>query len=200
MLKLYSHRNPQKGSAHVIIIVILALSLVGTLGFVFWQNFLKKDTASDAPQTTISTQAEEKMTQEPQQAYLTVKEWGIKVPQTPPSNVIEYTMSDDTVTATFMSSEQKAIGGDCGTAPFARYRIVRVGQGNAATEYMSEEQIAFVKESGNLIEADGVSYYIIGDFSGGECSGKLKEGESMTQAEATANANLLKSLRALQKS
>jgi hypothetical protein len=65
---------------------------------------------------------------------------------------------------------------------------------------MTEGQIAYVKENNDIFIVDGTSYYIIGDFSGGECSGKLKEGESMTQAEATANANLLKSLRALQKS
>lgn len=199
MLKLYSHRNPQRGGAHVIIIAILALALVGTLGFVFWQNFLKKDTASDASQTTASTQAGEKTTQEPQQAYLTIKEWGIKVPQTPSSNVIEYTMSDDTVTATFVSSEQKAIGGDCGTAPFVRYRIIRVGQGEDAANYMTEGQIAYAKENNDIIIVDGTSYYISGDASGGDCSGLLKEGDSVTQSEIAANANLLKSLRALQK-
>jgi len=32
----------QKGSAHVVIIVILVVALLGTLGFVFWQNFIDK--------------------------------------------------------------------------------------------------------------------------------------------------------------
>ena len=33
----------QKGSSHVVIIVALVLALVGTLGFVFWQNFIHKE-------------------------------------------------------------------------------------------------------------------------------------------------------------
>lgn len=38
----------QSGSAHVIIIVILVIALLGVLGFVFWQNFInKKDLPTD---------------------------------------------------------------------------------------------------------------------------------------------------------
>lgn len=32
----------QRGNAHVVIIIILAVAIVGLLGFVFWQNFLNK--------------------------------------------------------------------------------------------------------------------------------------------------------------
>lgn len=35
----------QTGSAHVIIIVILVIALIGALGFVFWNNFFKKEPA-----------------------------------------------------------------------------------------------------------------------------------------------------------
>jgi hypothetical protein len=54
-------RQNQSGSAHVVIIVILILALLGTLGFVFWQNFIqKKDTApttttTSAPSTAPAT-------------------------------------------------------------------------------------------------------------------------------------------------
>src|SRR5687768_12703428 len=33
----------QKGSAHIGIIIILVIALLGTLGFVFWQNFIHKE-------------------------------------------------------------------------------------------------------------------------------------------------------------
>lgn len=33
--------NNQNGSAHIVIIIILVVALLGTLGFVLWQNFLK---------------------------------------------------------------------------------------------------------------------------------------------------------------
>jgi len=45
--------NNQTGSAHVIVIIVLVLTVLGLLGFVFWQNFIqKKDTAAT---TNVST-------------------------------------------------------------------------------------------------------------------------------------------------
>lgn len=35
--------NKQQGSAHVISVVVLIVALLGALGFVFWQNFMSKD-------------------------------------------------------------------------------------------------------------------------------------------------------------
>ncbi len=35
-------RSYHKGSAHVVIIIILVVALLGTLGFVFYQNFIQK--------------------------------------------------------------------------------------------------------------------------------------------------------------
>src|SRR5664279_3384873 len=43
----------QKGSAFIIIIIILAVALVGVLGFVFWQNFISKGPEAEVvPQVT----------------------------------------------------------------------------------------------------------------------------------------------------
>jgi len=40
--------NPhtQKGSAHLVIIVVLILVIISAVGFIFWQNFIKKDTTT----------------------------------------------------------------------------------------------------------------------------------------------------------
>lgn len=40
-------KNLQKGSAHLIVVLVLVLALVGSLGFVFYQNFIenKNDTS-----------------------------------------------------------------------------------------------------------------------------------------------------------
>lgn len=37
-------QKSQSGFAHLAIVIILAVALVGTLGFVYWQNFIQKDT------------------------------------------------------------------------------------------------------------------------------------------------------------
>lgn len=35
--------NSQTGSAHVVIVTVIVVALLGALGFVFWNNFMKKD-------------------------------------------------------------------------------------------------------------------------------------------------------------
>jgi len=53
-----NYSRKQSGSAHVIIIVILVLALLGTLGFIFWQNFVaSKDVAVKQSTTTITPDA-----------------------------------------------------------------------------------------------------------------------------------------------
>jgi hypothetical protein len=50
-------RKTETGSAHIVIIIILVVALLGTLGFVFWQNFLKPktDTAQTITTSTSTT-------------------------------------------------------------------------------------------------------------------------------------------------
>lgn len=40
------------GSAHVVILSVLVVALIGALGFVFWNNFMKKDTPATKKETT----------------------------------------------------------------------------------------------------------------------------------------------------
>ncbi len=49
-------RSYHKGSAHVVVIIILVVALVGALGFVFYQNFIEKKEAVKAD--TTSTDAD----------------------------------------------------------------------------------------------------------------------------------------------
>lgn len=50
MQKVYK----QQGSAHVVVIAVLALALAGTLGFVFYQNFIAKKQSATSDTTTAS--------------------------------------------------------------------------------------------------------------------------------------------------
>lgn len=48
----------QSGLAHVVIIGVLVIALIGALGFIFWQNFMQKtstDDQADASQQTTNT-------------------------------------------------------------------------------------------------------------------------------------------------
>lgn len=49
---LVKKSKSQSGSAHLIIIIILVLALLGSLGFVFWQNFMQVKSGTVAITTT----------------------------------------------------------------------------------------------------------------------------------------------------
>lgn len=53
---MIKNSSKQTGSAHVIIVVILILALVGTLGFIFWQNFIHKEAATTQKNTSNTSQ------------------------------------------------------------------------------------------------------------------------------------------------
>lgn len=51
-------KNLQKGSAHLIVVLVLVFALIGSLGFVFYQNFFQsKDDLSKPDMTTQTTPA-----------------------------------------------------------------------------------------------------------------------------------------------
>lgn len=73
----------QKGSAHVVIIVILVVALLGVLGFVFWQNFIdKKPVAkSDENSKTEDTKSQPKDKYEGWKTYTSTRDgYSIKYP------------------------------------------------------------------------------------------------------------------------
>ncbi len=50
----------QQGSAHVIIVVVLVVALLGALGFIFWQNFIAKDSESKSNEKQTTKQEDKK--------------------------------------------------------------------------------------------------------------------------------------------
>lgn len=69
----------QTGSAHVVVLVILILVLIGALGFVLWNNFLNKktNTANSSSKETSQTTTANKTT--PQTNVLNIHEFGISI-------------------------------------------------------------------------------------------------------------------------
>lgn len=63
---MIKNSSTQKGSAHVII-VILVVALLGTLGFIFWQNFIHKEpvtTKTETPATKVKDSEKSKDNEE----------------------------------------------------------------------------------------------------------------------------------------
>ena len=55
---MIKHSSKQAGSTHVIVIIILVLAVLGLVGFVFWQNFVKNDTTKNTTTSETSNQQE----------------------------------------------------------------------------------------------------------------------------------------------
>jgi hypothetical protein len=72
----------QTGSAHVVVIVILAVVVLGLVGYVFWNNFLKaKPSTSKTASATTSTSKTASTagtTTTTGKNTITVPEWGVK--------------------------------------------------------------------------------------------------------------------------
>jgi hypothetical protein len=81
----------EKGSsAHIVIIIVLVVALLGALGFVFWQNFVNK------PATTSITESSAETKQvTSSDNMLVVKEWGVKGDIGELADV-SYTIDDET--------------------------------------------------------------------------------------------------------
>lgn len=101
----------QKGDAHTVVIVLLVVALLGALGFVFWQSYIKKDTSADNDTTTTTAQ-------QPAMRTATIgspfnKKYAVEYPESwkfnietkgpVPAEKTEYDMKTTVETATFTS-------------------------------------------------------------------------------------------------
>jgi prepilin-type N-terminal cleavage/methylation domain-containing protein len=192
----------QKGFGVVEILVVIVI--VGLIGAVGWLVYDRQNNKTDSRQTSMAattptiTPKKSEASNEQQTSYLTVKEWGIKIPNTPKGNVISYQISaDDKNMADFISSGQKTLGGSCGTFSSARYHIFQAENGYKSSDDVFQNKLSYAAENSLVIKANNKSYYIIGDMSGGDCTGTLKEGQSVSQQEIAANDDLLAALKSL---
>jgi flagellar basal body-associated protein FliL len=86
----------QKGSAHVVIVIILVLTLLGTLGFIFWQNFSAGNSKTGNTENTQDKTKTDSTEKKGNQLFLTIKEWGAKIPLSRMSEGSYYSAESET--------------------------------------------------------------------------------------------------------
>ena len=71
-----SYNNQQGSTAHIVIIILLVVAVIGLLGFVFWQNFISKEPAveSNNASTTDVVNDESELVTAPK---LAITQWDI---------------------------------------------------------------------------------------------------------------------------
>lgn len=71
-----ARKQLQAGSVHLIVTVILAVALVGTLGWIFWQNFSKKNDKS-SESSSIQVEKADNVEPEVEKLDLEIEKWGV---------------------------------------------------------------------------------------------------------------------------
>jgi len=107
-------KQSQSGSAHLVVIIVLVVALLGALGFVFWQNFMQpKSTPAPTPEVAvISTPTETNA------GYLVLDDWNVKfkLPTNLGSNVITSQKATDANGEDyykFSTERVSALGSNC---------------------------------------------------------------------------------------
>jgi len=116
------NKKTQVGSAHLIVVLVLVLALIGSLGFIFWQNFMQQKTNDDkavvvTPEVSKTDDATPAVPSN--DGYLVLEDWGVKykLPSDLGNNTIKYYKVSDNPSVTdgyyFSTSRVEGLGAGC---------------------------------------------------------------------------------------
>jgi len=103
----------QKGSAHLAVIALLALVLLGALGFIFWQNFINKESESKNEIVDVKKNEGQVTTSKPADTVL-VEEYAI-----------EFTKAEGLKNTTVIHEKRQI--GEASFIAFTTQRVVDIG-------------------------------------------------------------------------
>jgi len=76
------NKQKQNGSAHVIILIIVVLAIIGSLGFLFWNNFVRSNPdqkkQASTQKTKPNTPSSSPIKEDGNKGYLVLDDWKIK--------------------------------------------------------------------------------------------------------------------------
>ena len=103
----------QTGSAHVVVIIILVVAILGLLGFIFWQNFMMPNSKTVEQPKLIQQEVKEesKSTVDLNEGYFVLDDWGIKFKIPQGLTGIKYYKVGNTYELT--TNRVEDLGGDC---------------------------------------------------------------------------------------
>jgi len=182
----------QKGFSviHAILIVII-VGILGSTGWYVWDSNQK-----NKPQDDLYREYDSITTSASPQRYAVIKEWGVKIPENN-GKTISYRIQEDKNLADFVSSEQKALGGNCGQYTHSRAHVYRSENGATPNDPILANKLNQAVLDGYSIKLGNYTYFILVDMSGGDCTGTAKAGDSITIAEQNVNQNLYNALKGM---
>ena len=188
--------NKEQGSAHIVVVAVLAVALVGALGYIFWNNFLQpKSEIKNVADTSASTTASPSVSPSPKPDDNTVvlSDWKVKfkTPDSLKDTSVKYSQQtkNGVTNYGFTTARIEALGGDCVTQPYGKTLIL--SRSTKAPTGM---------DGYTLINQTAINgYYYTYAATIPQCSGSSTEPtptNPVEVSESTALGELLKSLSA----
>lgn len=91
---LQHQKHYMRGDAMLVLVIILAIALLGAVGFIAWQNFGSSKVTTTEDNTTLQDKEQEKTTK-PTEKVLTFSEWGVEMPLVDGMDRLTVTRPDD---------------------------------------------------------------------------------------------------------
>lgn len=171
----------QRGSAHALLIIGLVIALVGTLGFVYWQNFLRND--SDSAKTEITdSQTNTESTYQP-----TIPDGWMTASGTNPRSTYSLPKGETVTAEVYVVDELIHVG--YGAPVFVKYS----SSSSSWQKYAAEDSNDPVLQTDTIVKALDTrvedkyeaSYYTTGDGLGAESRVLVVAGETVYQYSFT---------------
>lgn len=187
--------NKQAGSAHLVIISVLAVALIAALGFIFWTNVIKSDDTPKEQAKTSSSPLPQVAADEENSDTITLADWKVQfsIPDSLKTTGVEYAQQtkNGATEYGFTTARIKALGGDCKTEPYGKAVVLNrsktAPQGMDGFAYINKEPL------------DG--YYYTYRETIPMCSGDMSDPAAKTSDVEVQDRQylsiLLKSLKAL---
>lgn len=118
-------KNKQSGSAHIIIISILAIALIGALGFIFWTNIVQPEAETKTSvETVVSPSPSVNRGPESDKDTIVISDWKVQftIPDSLKDDSVKYSQQtkDGSTSYGFTTARIIALGGDCATQPYGK--------------------------------------------------------------------------------
>lgn len=176
------NKQNQDGSAHVIIISVVVLIIIGAIGYVFWNNFIAHKKSEDTAQVPSSSNTQASPKPVTDTGQLRVAAWNVtfSMPDALKNTSVKYyeRTSSDTPPVTyyaFTTQRIQDLGGRCASQPLGDTVILN---------RFTEDQPAYPDSYWVSPEKiDGYRYVLSGPAA--SCSGGTSDDQTTTETSQT---------------
>lgn len=108
-------RTYQQGSAHVVIIVVLVVALLGALGYIFYNNFIAKKadvSKKDSGNSGVVETPKQEPSKDSNEGYVVLEDWGVRFK---PTSTTKISWAKSGGSYAFTTDAWKNLTGACNT-------------------------------------------------------------------------------------